>query len=323
VTRMICGVDVSSTSLDASLGRTGTPQRFANTSAGIARLAEHCHAHQVELVAMEATGGYERQAFALLSERGLPVAILNPRAVRQFAQSMGRLEKTDAIDAAMIAWFAEVNGSQPRTLSQPGQLQLRALVTRLRQLTDLRTAQKNQQRLITDPLVQASFNELLTVLNRQMRALADTIAELLSADPLWRELDQAFRTIKGVADRTVARIMAEMPEIGTLSNKAVSKLAGLAPLAQDSGRHQGRRAIRGGRATVRDLLFIVASVAGRYEPDFIAFRQRLAAAGKPPKVVRIALAHKLLVRLNAKAREIRHRLQTPTHPALQSLIPQS
>jgi len=316
-------VDVSSRWLDASIGRTGTPQRFPNNPVGIAQLADHCLAQQVELVALEATGGYERQAFALLSEHGLPVAVLNPRAVRQFAQSMGRLEKTDAIDAAMIAWFAEVNGAQPRTLSQPGQLELRALVTRLRQLTDLRTAQKNQQRLIADPRVQASFDELLAVLKRQMRTLAEAIATLITADPLWRELDLAFRTIKGVADRTVARIMAEMPEIGTLSNKAVSKLAGLAPLAQDSGRHQGRRAIRGGRASVRDLLFIVASVAGRHEPDFIAFRERLAGAGKPPKVVRIALAHKLLVRLNAKAREIRHHLQSATEPVLQSLVPQS
>ena len=145
-----------------------------------------------------------------------------------------------------------------------------------------------------------------------MLEFAEEIAQRIAADPLWRELDQAFRAIKGVADRTVARLMAEMPEIGTLSNKAVSKLAGLAPLAQDSGQYKGRRAIAGGRASVRDLLFIVASVAGRHEPDFIAFRQRLAAAGKPPKVVRIALAHKLLVRLNAKARQARHQLQIHT-----------
>ncbi len=314
MTRIICGVDVSSAWLDASIGRTGNPQRFANTSEGIAELAALCHAHQVDLVAMEATGGYERQAFALLSERGLPVAILNPRAVRQFAQSMGKLEKTDSIDAAMIAWFAEIKRSQPNVLSQPGQQQLRALVTRLRQLTDLRTAQKNQQRLITDPRIQASFTEILSLLNRQITGLAEAIAEHIHADPLWSELDLAFRSIKGVADRTVARIMAEMPEIGTLSNKAASKLAGLAPLAQDSGKHQGKRAIRGGRATVRDLLFIVASVCGRHEPDFVAFRERLAAAGKPPKVIRIALAHKLLIRLNAKARDTRHKLQTnPPH----------
>jgi transposase len=306
---MICGVDVSSAWLDASIGRTGTPQRFANTAEGIALLAAFCHQQQVDLVAMEATGGYERQPFQLLSEHGLLVAILNPRAVRQFAQSMGKLEKTDAIDAAMIAWFAEVKRSQPNALSPAGQQQLRALVTRLRQLTELRTAQKNQQRLVTDPAVQTSFAEILALLKRQMRALAEAIAQHINADPLWHEFDQAFRTIKGVADRTVARIMAEMPEIGTLSNKAASKLAGLAPLAHDSGKHQGRRAIRGGRASVRDLLFIVASVAGRYEPDFIAFRERLAGAGKPPKVVRIALAHKLLIRLNAKAREARHKLQ--------------
>lgn len=313
MTRMICGVDVSSRWLDASIGRTGTPQRFPNTPDGIAHLASFCHQHHVQLVAMEATGGYERQAFALLSEHGLLVAILNPRAVRQFAQSMGRLEKTDAIDASMIAWFADVKHTQPSTLSPASQQQLRALVTRLRQLTDLRTQQTNQQRLIADPLVQASFAEILAVLNRQIRTLAQDIADRIAADPLWRELDHAFRTIKGVADRTVARIMAEMPEIGTLSNKAVSKLAGLAPLAQDSGRHQGRRAIAGGRPTVRELLFLVASVCGRYEPDFIAFRERLAGAGKPPKVVRIALAHKLIIRLNAKARETRQRLQT-NHP---------
>ncbi len=308
MTRIVCGIDVSSRSLDASIGRTGTPQRFANTPSGIAQLAAFCHAHQVDMAAMEATGGYERQAFALLSGHGLPVAILNPRQVRQFAQSMGRLEKTDTIDAAMIAFFAQIHGSQPTTLAPASQQHLRALVTRLRQLTDLRTAQKNQQRLVTDPTIQASFNEILALLKRQMRELAETIAQLIHADPLWHQLDLAFRSIKGVADRTVARIMAEMPEIGTLSNKAVSKLAGLAPLAQDSGKYQGRRSIAGGRATVRELLFVVASVAGRYEPDFIAFRERLADAGKPPKVVRIALAHKLLIRLNAKARDVRRQL---------------
>ena len=149
------------------------------------------------------------------------------------------------------------------------------------------------------------------MLARQIRELEQRIAALLEKDPLWRQLDDAFRTIKGVADRTVARLMAEMPEIGTLSNKTISKLAGVAPLARDSGQYQGKRAVRGGRAAVREILFIVASVVGRYEPDFIAFRQRLRAAGKPPKVVRIALAHKLLVRLNAKAREVRQRLANP------------
>lgn len=308
MTRIICGVDISSSSLQAGIGRNGAAGSFANNPEGIAALAAFCHAHQVELVAMEATGGYEKQSFARLSEQGLPVAILNPRAVRKFADSMGRMEKTDAIDAAMIAWFAEVKNSMPMCLSPGSQQQLRALVTRLRQLTAIRTAQRNQQRLITDPQVLASFTELLALVARQMRELETAIAELISQDPLWQQLDQVFRSIKGVADRTVARLMAEMPEIGTLSNKTISKLAGLAPLARDSGKHHGKRTVRGGRAAVREILFVVASVVGRYEPDFLAFQQRLRAAGKPPKVIRIALAHKLLVRLNAKAREVRQQL---------------
>jgi transposase len=182
-------------------------------------------------------------------------------------------------------------------------------VTRLRQLTDIRTAQRNQQRLVTDAIVRESFTQLLQLLASQMAGLEHNIAALIDQDPLWAELNRSFRTIKGVAGRTVCRLMAEMPEMGTLSSKTVSKLAGVAPLARDSGKHQGRRAVRGGRCSVRELLFIVASVVGRHEPDFIAFRQRLADAGKPPKVIRIALAHKLLVRLNAKARETRHSLQ--------------
>jgi transposase len=307
-------VDISSSSLEARIGRQGTLSSFANNPEGIAALAAFCHAHHVELAAMEATGGYEQQAFAQLSEQGLPVAILNPRAVRRFAQSMGVLEKTDSIDAAMIAWYAEVKNSPPLALAPRTQQHLRALVTRLRQLTQIRTAQLNQQRLITEPAVTASFTELLALLNRQIDELAASIAALIQHDPLWRELDHAFRSIKGVADRTVARIMAEMPEIGTLSNKTISKLAGLAPIARDSGKHHGKRAVRGGRAPVREILFIVASVVARYEPDFLAFRQRLAAAGKPPKVVRIALAHKLLVRLNAKAREVRQQLQNLPQP---------
>src|SRR5438445_7580609 len=189
---------------------------------------------------------------------------------------------------------------QPAATPRPG--------TRLCQLTAIRTAQRNQSRLVTASAVLASFTELLALVARQIRELEIAIAALISEDPLWHQLDQVFRSIKGVADRTVARLMAEMPEIGTLSNKAISKLAGVAPLARDSGKQQGKRAVRGGRPQVREILFVVAGVAGRYEPDFIAFQQRLRAAGKPGKVIRIALAHKLLVRLNAKAGEVRQHM---------------
>ena len=245
MTRIICGVDISSASLAARIGRDGATGSFPNTAEGIVALASFCHAHVVELVAMEATGGYEQQPFALLWEQGLPVTILNPRAVRRFAEGMGLLEKTDSLDAGVIAWFAEVKRSQPQSLSSASRQQLRALVTRLCQLTAIRTAQRNQSRLVTASAVLASFTELLALVARQIRELEIAIAALITEDPLWHQLDQVFRSIKGVADRTVARLMAEMPEIGTLSNKAISKLAGVAPLARDSGKQQGKRAVRG------------------------------------------------------------------------------
>jgi len=305
VTSSICGVDVSSISLEARIGRQGPGATFANSLEGIAELAAFCQQHGVELVAMEATGGYERQAFALLWARGLPVALLNPRAVRRFAEGMGLLEKTDRIDAGVIAWFAAVKHVVPSQPASAEQMRLQALVTRLRQLTELQAAQRNQRLLVTEATVLGCFTKLLALVTAQIRELEAAIAELIAADPLWQKLDAVFRSIKGVADRTVARLLAELPEIGTVSNKAVSKLAGLAPLAHDSGKTQGKRAVRGGRSHVRAILFVVAGLVRRYNPDFIAFHARLTAAGKPKKVIRVALAHKLLVRLNAKARELR------------------
>ena len=219
VTNLICGVDVSATTLEARVGRDGPVERFARNVAGIA-----------------------------------------------------------------------------------------ALVTRLRQLTELRTAQANQRRLVTDDAALAAFDELLILITRQSRSLAAHIAQLIDSDPLWHRLDAAFRQIKGVADRTVARIMAEMPEIGTFSNKAAAKLGGLAPIARDSGTLRGKRAVRGGRSGVRAILFVVADVVRRYDPDFADCHRRLTQAGKPKKLIRVALARKLLVRLNAKARDVRRQL---------------
>jgi transposase len=322
VTRIICGVDVSSCRLEARIGRDGATASFSNSAEGICALAEFCHMQQVDMVAMEATGGYEQLSFGLLWAEGIPAAIVNPRQVRRFAEGMGTMEKTDTIDAGMIAWFAEVRRCAPSPAPTPDQQHRRALVTRLRQLTQTRTTHRNQRRLVSEPSVLALIDELLALVDRQIRLVEEQIAALIAQDPLWRQLDQTFSSIKGVANRTVARLMAEMPEIGTLSNKAISKLAGLAPLARDSGKHHGKRPVRGGRAPVREVLFVVASVVGRHEPDFIAFRQRLVAAGKPPKVVRIALAHKLLVRLNAKAREVRGEclLHTDVHHPFMPVI---
>jgi len=305
VAHLICGVDVSSETLDARIGDSGPMKRFNRTAEGIAALAAFCRDNDVTLVAMEATGGYERLPFGLLWGHGLPVAVLNPRSVRQFAEAMGFLEKTDRIDAGLIARFAEVKRITAQPPASQSQQRLAALVTRLRQLTQTRTVQTNQRRLVSEPTVLGSIDELVSLLNRQIRAFETEVAAMIGKDPLWQRLDEAFRTIKGVADRTVARIMADLPEIGTLTGKAVAKLVGVAPLARDSGKATGKRRVRGGRDSVRSILFVVAEVVRRHDPDFAAFHKKLSDAGKPKKAIRVALARKLLVRLNAKAREVR------------------
>jgi len=305
VTQIFCGVDVSSQTLDARIGRDGAEARFAATPEGIEALAAFCREHQVVLAVMEATGGYEKPAYALLGSHGIPAAIVNPRNVRRFAEAMGFPEKTDRIDAGIIAWYADAKRIVAQEPASQAQERLKALVTRLRQLTELRTMQSNQRRLVGEADINGLFSEMMAMIARQTRELEAKIAALIDADPLWQKLDECFRTIKGVADRTVSRLMAEMPEIGTLSNKAVAKLAGLAPLAKDSGKSQGKRVTRGGRANLRNILFVVVENIRRYNPVFAALHERLIKAGKAKKVIRVALARKLLVQLNAKARDAR------------------
>jgi transposase len=179
------------------------------------------------------------------------------------------------------------------------------LVSRLSQVTGDLTVQKQRKSAAPDAESLASLDEVIALFKRQERKLEREIASLIETDPLWARLNQAFRSLKGVASRTVARVMAEVPEIGTLSNKAIAKLVGLAPIANDSGMRNGRRPVRGGRAGPRNILFLVARTVARYDPHFAAFRDRLVAAGKEKMVIRIALARKLLVILNAKARDVR------------------
>ena len=311
MTQFICGVDVSSETLDVCIGRDGPVERFPRTAKGSEALVAFCKDHGATLMVLEATGGYERLPFTLAWQAGLPAAVVNPRSVRRFAEAMGLLEKTDAIDAGVIAWYAEVKRIVAQRPASEIQLRLQALVTRLRQLTSLRTIQTNQRRLVDDPEVVASFDDVMLLLNRQIRSFERNIAELIDSDPLWAKLDAEFRTVKGVADRTVARLMAELPEIGTISGKAASKLVGVAPLANDSGKRQGKRSVRGGRANLRSILFLVADIARKYDPDLAAFHKRLVDKGLAKKAIRIALARKLLVRLNAKARDVRSMLACP------------
>jgi transposase len=306
VIKIICGVDVSKASLDACIEPGSIHGSFKNDAAGIAALGAFCRQHQAALVVMEATGGYERKAFLLLWEQGHPCAITNARNVRLYAEAMGVLEKTDRIDAGMIARFARDKKLQPTALPSQFQQRLKALVARLRQITDDLIVQKQRRSsLLDNAQMLASVDEVIALLKRQSRTLEGEIGSMIDDDPIWACLSDTFRSIKGVADRTVAWLMADLPEIGTYSNKAIAKLVGIAPIANDSGKRRGKRPVRGGRSHVRSILFLVAAIAARYDKSLGEFRDRLLAAGKQKMVIRIALARKLLVRLNAKARDAR------------------
>jgi transposase len=304
VMRIICGVDVSRAWLDAWV----TPkayQRFANTPDGVEALAGFCRKHDAELVVMEASGGFEQPAYLALWQHGQPSAIANPVSVRHFAKAMGYLEKTDRIDAQVIAGYAEAKRIGPVLPPSSEQQKLTALAARLRQVTADLSVQKQRLHFTRDDQALASLREAIAFFKGQAKALAAEIAALVESDPLWATLDRTLRSVKAVADRTVAVILADLPEIGTVSNKAIAKLVGLAPIANDSGKRTGKRPVRGGRDTVRSILFLVADLARKFDPSLADFRQRLLDQGKPKMVVRIALARKLLVRLNAKARDAR------------------
>jgi len=312
VNKIICGVDVSKAWLDAHVEPGGAEGRIGNDAAGIAAQAALCRSGGVELVVMEASGRYERLAFLLLWQQDQPCAIVNARNVRRFAEAMGFLEKTDRIDAAMIARFGAVKPVQPTPVPRAAQMRLRALVARLSQVTGDLTVNKQRRSAAVDAESLASLDEVIALLKHQQRRLAGEIATLIGDDPLWACLDRAFRSLKGVAGRTVARLMAELPEIGMLSNKAIAKLVGLAPIANDSGRRTGKRPVRGGRAGPRSILYLVAQIVAKYDTRLAAFQQRLLTAAKPRMVIRIALARKLLVILNAKARDARAQFANQT-----------
>jgi transposase len=304
VTKTICGVDVSKRRLDVHVVPSGTVGSFDNDVAGIDALAAFCRQQGVDLLVMEATGGFERAAFLLLWQAGIACGLTNPRSVRRYAEAMGILEKTDRIDAAVIARFAIAKGLQPTQPPTEAQQRLNALVARLRQVTDDLTVQKQRRSCAMSEEMRTSIDEVIALLKRQAKSLAGEIGSLINDDPLWSQLDAALRT-KGIADRTVARLLAELPEIGIYSNRAVVKLAGLAPLAKDSGARAGQRHIRAGRAGIRSILYLVADIVRRFDHSLADFHRRLTAAGKPKMVVRTAIARKLLVRLNARAREAR------------------
>jgi transposase len=292
------GIDVAKGWLDVAVRPTDEHWRVANTEAELLTLVERLRTLSPQLVVLEATGGYERSAVAALGAVGLPVVVVNPRQIRDFAKATGRLAKTDALDAQVLAHFAEAVHPEPRPLSDAATQQLAALLERRAQVVGMLTAEKNRRQQAmarVRPLIEAHIAWLEAALDD----LNQDLDQAVHASPLWRERDDLLRSVPGVGPILTLTLLADLPELGTLSHKQLAALVGVAPLNRDSGFSRGKRVIWGGRARVRSALYMSALSAVRYNPVLRAFWTRLREQGKPPKVALVACMHKLLTILNA------------------------
>lgn len=295
---IVVGIDISKVQLDVAQRPGGPPWTVPHTEAGMATLIEHLRTVRPRMVVLEATGGLEGPLSSALAAAGVPVAIVNPRQVRDFARALGRLAKTDAIDAAVLAEFAEAVRLSPRPLPDAATQALSALVTRRRQLLEMRTAEQN--RLSSAPAgLQRQIRTHVRWLNRQLGDLDKDLSQRIRATPIWRAQDDLLQSVPGVGPGLSRTLLAELPELGTLSHKQIAALVGVAPHARDSGTLRGKRTIWGGRAAVRAVLYMAALVATRRNPVIQRFYQRLCGAGKAKKVALVACMRKLLTILNA------------------------
>lgn len=295
------GIDVAKAHLDVAVRPTDQAHRVANDAAGIASLVTHLASLTPVLIVCEATGGYERALVAALATAALPLVVANPRQVRDFAKATGRLAKTDTLDAAVLARFAEQVRPEPRALPEEAVETLEALLTRRRQLLEMLTAER--QRLpLARPAVRRDLQQHIRWLERRVHEMDDELDGAIQASPVWRAKDDLLQSVPGIG-RVVSRtLLAMLPELGRLNRQEIAALVGVAPLNCDSGTFRGRRRVYGGRAPVRAVLYMGALVSTRYNPVLRAFYQRLRAAGKPPKVALTAVMRKLLVILNAMMR---------------------
>ena len=310
---MFVGIDVSKERLDVAV-RGGVEKSFqvARSEAGLGELVEQIAAlgQPTELVVLEATGGLERDVVAALAAATLPVAVVNPRNVRDFARSLGKLAKTDSIDAGVLAHFAQAVKPAVQPLPDELSLQFEALLTRRQQLIQMLVSEKNRQGTLLlqrsakpGKRVLKSLSSHIEWLQKQIEALDEEIDDAIKNSPIWREKDDLLRSIKGVGPVTARILIAYLPELGRLNRKQVASLVGLAPFNHDSGRRHGKRAIWGGRAEVRSALYMAAVTAVRFNAELKAFYERLLTVGKPKKLALTAVMRKLLVKLNAMMRD--------------------
>ncbi|MGH7458442.1 MAG: IS110 family transposase, partial [Longimicrobiaceae bacterium] len=298
---MFVGIDVSKARLDVALRPTGECWEVGNDGAGISTLETRLREASPALVVLEATGGYESAAVAALAAAGLPVVVVNPRQVRDFAKSTGQLAKTDRLDANVLALFAERVRPEPRELKSEEAQEFEALLTRRRQLIEMITAERNR-RGIARPTVKPRIQKHLRWLERELGKADDDLDQTIQDSPLWRAKETLLRSVPGVGPVLSRTLIAELPELGRLSHKQIAALVGVAPLNCDSGKHKGKRFVWGGRAPVRAALFMGALVAKQHNPVIRSFYERLLARGKPKKVALVACMRKLLVILNSMLR---------------------
>ena len=296
------GIDVSKERLDVHVHPAGTVLSLSRNGAGIEELTGALAAVAPQLVAVEATGGFETVVVAALAAAGLPVVVVNPARVRAFAAALGRRAKTDPIDAQVIAQFAAATRPPVRALPDAATQALADLVGRRRQIIQMIVAE-GQRAKRAAPRAKRSIGRLLEALRRELSEMDADIEETVRGSPVWCEKEELLASVKGVGSVTARTMLAELPELGSLNRRQIAALAGLAPFTRQSGRWRGKSFIGGGRASVRTALFMAAMTAMRHNPVLRAFHQRLRAAGKPKMVALIAVARKLLTILNAILRD--------------------
>jgi len=302
---IIVGIDVSSDRLDVAVRPSGAAFVVERNARGLDELIARLRELTPAIVAIEATGGFETVAAAALAGGGLPVVIVNPAQVRAFATALGQRAKTDPLDAAVIAHFAEATKPQVRPLPDEATRLLADLVTRRRQIIEMIGAERQREQRVTIPRLKKSISRLLKALEKELASLDEDIDNAIRNSPAWRDKENLLETVPGVGPVIARTLIAELPELGTLGRKEIAALAGLAPFTRQSGKWRGKSFIGGGRTAVRCALFMGALVGKRHNPILKAFFDRLVAAGKPKMVALIAVARKLLTILNAIVRDSR------------------
>ena len=296
------GIDVSKAALDVAVLPTREAWQVPNDSAGIDALVERVTALRPALVVLEATGRYEAPCAASLASAGVAVAVVNPRQVRDFAKSTGRLAKTDRLDAAVLALFAERVRPEPRPLPDAESEAFAAILSRRCQLITMLVSEKNRAH-VAAPTVQKSVAKHVRWLERELSGVDDDLRSAIRGSAVWRAKDDLLRGVPGVGRVLATTLLADLPELGRLNRREIAALVGVAPLNRDSGKHRGERSVWGGRATVRTALYMGALAAVRSNPPIKAFYERLVGKGKPKKVALVACMRKLLVTCNAVVRD--------------------